>query len=383
MDNTSNTKEMMSEVKQLPYDINHPIILLARPDSKESSVKVYSGIMNKLSGHFGLANLDKFIVDFKSVENFINGEYHGKNKDKVLQENTKRNYFVVCMIIVEGINGGKYTDKWNQLPEHIFYKVKVDSLNKEFKSKAKVNGGLTNNQKDNITSLSEIHEMLDKIEKVYVNNANKHTTGKNKISIHTLPKKIKQVYTAWILFHMYIELPVRNEIANIIYKRGANYLKSNISIFSNLDLKKNYLIYVPSKNSFTLIRNSFKTSDKYDPIKTELSKELSKKLKKYCDVFEIGQHIDDHGVNDKVFPELMDTDNPELNLTKLLTRVSQEYLQKNISSTLMAKLSISTPELSQAVNVIQQVADTRGTNPGHVVTIYANNNVNQPPPHNT
>ena len=380
MDNTEIT-QVIEQMKETIYQgitlKFEDIVLMARPQSKESSIKVYTGIINKLNHHFNLTNIDKFIVDFKSVENYINGENHGKNKDKVLQESTKRNYFVVCMIIVEGINGGKYTDKWLKLPEHIFYKNKVDQINNEIKSKAKVNGGLTTNQQDNIASLSEIHVMLESIEKVYINNTNKHTTGKNKVSLYTLPKKIRQLYTAWMLFHIYLELPVRNELANLIYRRGAQYLKGKgVNVFSNIDLNKNYLIYVPSKNTFTLIRNSFKTSDKYDPIKTELSKELSKKLKKYCDVFEI-HNLATEGCN-VVFPELMDTDNPELNLTKLLTRVSQEYLKKNISSTLMTKLTISTPEVVQAINVIQEVADTRGTNIGAIATIYANNNVNQP-----
>ena len=380
MDNTEEISQVIEQMKETIYQgitlKFEDIVLMARPQSKESSIKVYTGIINKLNHHFNLTNIDEYIVDFKLVENYINGEYHGKNNDKVLQESTKRNYFVVCMIIVEGINGGKYTDKWLKLPEYIFYKNKVDQINNELKSKAKVNGGLTTNQKDNIATLSEINVMLDTIEKVYINNANKHTTGKNAVSIYTLPKKIRQLYTAWILYHMYLELPVRNELANLLYKRGAGYLKGINSVFSQSEFKKNYLIYVPSKNTFTLIRNSFKTSDKYDPIKTELSKELTKKLKKYCDVFEIHNLATD--ANNVVFPELMDTENPELNLTKLLTRVSQEYLKKNISSTLMTKLTVSTPEVAQAVNVLQQVADTRGTNVGHIATIYANNNVNQP-----
>ena len=378
MDNTEISQvieQMKDTISQSNTNIFEDIVLMARPTSKESSVKVYTGIINKLTTHFKDKLIDEFIVDFKLVENYINGEYHGKNNVKVLQESTKRNYYVVCMILVEGINGGKYTDKWLKLPEHIFYKNKVDQINNEIKSKAKVNGGLTTNQQDNIASLDEINVMLESIEKVYINNTNKHTTGKNKVSLYTLPKKIRQLYTAWILFHIYLEVPVRNELANLLYKRGVGYLKGINSVFSQSELKKNYLIYVPSKNTFTLIRNSFKTSDKYDPIKTELSKELTKKLKKYCDVFEIHNLATD--ANNVVFPELMDTDNPELNLTKLLTRVSQEYLQKNISSTLMTKLTISTPEVVQAISVIQQVADTRGTNIGAIATIYANNNVNQ------
>jgi hypothetical protein len=194
-----------------------------------------------------------------------------------------------------------------------------------------------------------------------------------------MPKKVRGLYTAWILFHMYLELPVRNEIATVIYKRGQVYLNNLVDL---CDINKNefpdnnYLIYVPSKKIFTLVRNSYKTSDKYDPKFTKLDKFLSRKILKYIQVFNItnGEYL---------FPELMKTENPQLNLTKLLTRISSEQLKgKKISSTLMTKLSISTPELSSAVNTLQQIADTRGTNVGHVVNVYANNNVNQLPPNN-
>ena len=92
------------------------IVLSARPNSAASSIKIYHGIYKKLDCETEIEG----IREYKKLNEWI--------QENIKNNSTKRNYFVVCMIITEAINGGKYTDKWAGLPEWQFYKSKVDEL---------------------------------------------------------------------------------------------------------------------------------------------------------------------------------------------------------------------------------------------------------------
>ena len=72
---------------------------------------------------------------------------------------------------------------------------------------------------------------------------------------------------------------------------------------------------------------------------------------------------------------------PELNLTKLLTRTTEKFLNgKKISTTILAKLTTkdtleNTPPLDVPLAIIK-IADVRGTTLNNALPIYANNNNN-------
>ncbi len=335
------------DYKKLSKEEFHNFILKARPTTSEGSSRVYYGIYNKLDnvGH---------IHEYKKMEDYI--------EENIKNNSTKRNYYVVLLILTEALNGGKYTDKWLGLEEYKFYKKKSDDLNYMIKNTQKQNGGLTENQKENVASLDDIEYMIEQLEKTYIISMLKNKVSKN---LGDWPREFRDYYTAYILFKLLLELPVRNEIATLKYFRGKKYIKQ----YEKIDVPINMLVYVPSTKRFTMVRKEYKTDKTYGTITNELSAQLSKVILKYVE-YTIPPWQEGNGV---VFPDL-DTKDPKIAMTKILNKVSQKYLKKNISSRMMTKISISTPEVASAAETLQQVADTRGTSVGTIVNSYVNQN---------
>jgi hypothetical protein len=322
----------------------------ARPNTKDSSIKVYYGIYKQLND--GILEDGVKGHQYKIIEKYLN--------EKIKNSATRRNYYVVIMILTEAENGGKYTDKWATLPEWIFYKCEIDKLNNKIKATQKANGGLTDNQKENMATQGEVDLLMDKLGNVYVKNMVRQWRKEKKDDVkhYDWPAKLREYHVAYVLFSMYLELPVRNELASLQYRWGKKYLKNKKEELHNV------CIWVPSEKRFYLVRNEYKTSDKYGRIETPLSSGLSKILYDYWEIY------NNQPLHLEFFPSLMTTKDPQLNLTKLLNRVSEDIIGKKISSRMMTKISISTPELASAVETLQQVADTRGTSVGVVANNY-------------
>tara|TARA_R110000824_G_scaffold330663_2_gene517436 strand:+ start:3186 stop:4229 length:1044 start_codon:yes stop_codon:yes gene_type:complete len=338
---------------------NKDIILHARPKSGESSVNAYSRTMNKMSIALSEPDTDPYswIEDYERVAEYVDTL---TNAQKPVSDATKRNYYVVCMIIVEGMNGGCITDKWCVLEEHVFYTTRVSDLNEKIGNQKKDNKGLTEYQQENVATIQEVDVM---IEKLYRQHCCPHP--------NTLSDTNFNYVTAWILFCMYKEIPCRNELATLrlTYKRPYNALKPE-------EIKEhNWLIINGGKNPrgvMTIIRNKYKTSSSKTSggvKKNVLSKELTHQVRKYLRIKERFPHLCD---TEYLFPTLMNTyPNEQINLSKLLTRVTKEYLNgKKISTTLLCKINNSTPELQEAVATLQNIADNRGTSIGTIANTY-------------
>ena len=342
----------------------------ARPNTKDSSIKVYYGIYNKLIGLAKPEGLGAWPLVEKNTH--LWEFYTGLVNKNITNNSTKRNYFVVLMILTEAANGGKYTDKWEGLEEWQKYKGAVDHLNNLIKQVQMANGGLTDKQKENMATDEEIKKLINTLENGYVKSINKFYRQIKKDGIERpttapFPHKMLDNHTAYVLFKMYEELPIRNEIANLKHFYGKKYINENrYKNYAHLISKQdNYLVWAPGTKTFHMVRNKYKTSGVHGEIITELSKGLSKVIFDYMQTWpHLGQ------VGEYVFPNLMNSEHPELNITKLLSRVSLDIIKKKISSRMMTKIGISTPEVAQAVSVLQNVADTRGTNVGTIATNY-------------
>tara|TARA_R110000765_G_scaffold86264_2_gene166040 strand:+ start:3115 stop:4152 length:1038 start_codon:yes stop_codon:yes gene_type:complete len=338
---------------------NRDIIIHARPKSADSSVNAYSRMMNKMSGALviqGAEGPQTWIEDFNRVAHYIDNL---TNAQKPVSDATKRNYYVVCMIMVEGLNGGCMTDKWCSLEEYVFYTKRTTELNEKIMANKKENKGLTDNQQENLATKEEVNVM---IEKLYRQHCCPHPNSMSDTNFNYV--------TAWLLFCMYKEIPCRNELATlrITHKRPYNALSAD-------ELKEhNWIIINGGKNprgEMTIIRNKYKTygSTMSGGVKKNvLSKELTQNVRKYMKIKERFPHLND---TEYLFPTLMNTaPNEQLNLSKLLTRVTREYLGKAISTTLLCKINNTTPELQQAVATIQNIADNRGTSIGTLANTY-------------
>tara|TARA_R110000782_G_scaffold74439_1_gene148704 strand:- start:404 stop:1495 length:1092 start_codon:yes stop_codon:yes gene_type:complete len=356
------------------------IIKIARPKSSDSSIKTYIRLIQKIKVGTpkGLNDAESYewIDDLDPIK-----EYFILNQDKIKTESTKRNYYVALMIYIEGINGGDHhSNEWSINPSWLYFNNEVNAINKKYMDKQK-SGNLTESQTENMAEKKDILKMINDLKKLLPSNPSLHVP--------------------YVLFSIYMELPVRNEIATLkIIKKGAyNKMINDTGSFPNDSVGApssfdNYLMI--DKNQMFIIRNSYKTSaSKNGGTKTdELSKPLKRIINAYIktlgpDALKYDSTALD-SENYRLFPTLYpkpDKDGnlpsvstPELNLTKLLTRTTEKYLDgKKISTTILAKLTsadlIANTPAEEVPQQLIKISDKRGTSLNNLVPIYTNNNV--------
>ena len=334
------------------------IIKIARPKSAESSIKAYARLIRKIKTGIPSALVNPndpthaWINDIDKIEDNL--------KRNNYEKSTKRNYYVALMIYIEGINGGSVAPHiWTKLDNWIHCNNYVEGVNKEYMDKQK-KGELTESQKKNMATKDEIVEMLKEMKK-------------------NLPHQI----VPYVLFNIYLELPVRNEIATLKMMRKIDYNR----LVKHRNDTDNYLVL--EKNKMFIIRNKFKTSKSVISGGRKVD-ELSKPLRRIITNYIKHLHKGNIEVSEdlRLFPSLYPKPNkdgdmpafstPELNLTKLLTRTTEKLINKKISTTILAKLTISDTLVNTPSEEVPQqlinIADTRGTALNNLVPIYSNNN---------
>lgn len=355
------------------------IIKTARPKSSDTSIKTYIRLIQKvkIGTPLGLNETETYewIDDLEPIK-----EYFIFNQEKIKTESTKRNYYVALMIYIEGINGGdQNSNEWSINPSWVYFNKEVNTINKQYMDKQKA-GNLTESQIENMASKDDILKMIKDLKKLLPSNPSLHVP--------------------YVLFNIYMELPVRNEIATLkIIKKGPyNKMINDTGSFPN-DYPggpspfDNYLMI--DKNQMFIIRNSYKTSaSKNGGTKTdELSKPLKRIINAYIktlgpDALKYDSSALD-SENYRLFPTLYpkpdkngnlpEVSTPELNLTKLLTRTTEKYLDgKKISTTILAKLTsadlIANTPAQEVPQQLIKISDKRGTALNNLVPIYTNNN---------
>jgi hypothetical protein len=329
-------------------------ITKARPDSKESSIKVYMGMINKFTQHPNFVDNpadETWIEDTEWIDHFLG--------EKNLKNSTLRNHYVALMVYCEGLNGGKYSDKWQDLDEYLHFKKKVDDLNTNLKNQPSI----TENQSKNIPEKKEIEDLLKKLtpEIRKIRNGMNHYTGI--ASIENGAERTK-TFMAYVLISIYMSMEVRNEIATLklVGRREYNKLPEKDS---------NYIIVEKSKTS--IIRHKYKTKDSKTAggvKETIISKELRALINAWIKWRNISK-------GEKLFPDLQvkkddaTSSTAELNLTKFLQRFFDKHLQKKVSTTLLAKMNIQDKISKDTLETLNKISDTRGTSISTITTTYA------------
>jgi hypothetical protein len=332
------------------------IILNARPESKPSSVKAYERILNKFINMPDNLGGVEWVENYEEIEKFIG--------DLKLAKTTERNYYVALMIYVEGINGGKFTDKWQTLPEYETYKNKVDFLNNEYK-KAKEEKGATEKQLDNMVPREDILKALEGLipEIRKIRSGLDWSSGGGAVN-----KENSRTFMCYVLAMIYMEMPVRNEIANlkVIGQRDYNKLIKN----ATEPIRDNFLIV--RKDVSVIARHKYKTSDQYGSVETPLPKSLRPLINawiKYRNVLE--------GEDKYLFPDLQPmpgskSSTAELNLTKTLQRFFKKLIGKEISTTILAKIKFQSLVDKKSLDNLKEASAIRGTSLGTAGLVYAN-----------
>ena len=264
----------------------------ARPNLKANTINQYIVQLNKIRKEFDADDL-KFITKIKDVE------------DKVSEKHftSQRNLYNAIIVYLMAIDEDKDIIKE--------YSDIRDKLNEKYEEEQQ-SGKISEKQGKNFVDISEIQKMIDEMEKEV-------KTYKKKES---LTSKQKQLLKAYTLFNILIRIPTRNDQAGMILISKTMYNK-----LKEEDKKKDNFLLM-EKTSMKFIYNVYKTAKKYAENIVDIPKDLEKILRMYIRLNKINS-------GEVLFPM---TKNAQ---SQLLLKMSQKYMGKRISSTMIRKIYLS------------------------------------------
>jgi len=270
------------------------------PTRKESTIKEYEKKLMTLKKKKNSDNYD-FLKDIDDVKELL----------KSYSPNTQKGYYNAIIVLLLALNHDKVFD---ELIEK-YQKIR-DPLN-ELYMKQQSSGELSEKQKENFASVDELNKMLTMMEK----DINRRDI-KRKSQLDRSDIELLQVYT---MFKFFIRYPTRNNLAGmkLISKSDYNRLKD--------DEKKNNNYLVREKTDMFISLNNYKTNLKYGEIKFTLDKDIQK-------VFRLFIKILKKNNNDTLFTIVKNGEDIPINsnlMTQYLTRYSEKYLDKKISTSMI------------------------------------------------
>lgn len=263
-----------------------------RPNLKTNTIKQYEAQLKKLQKLFDTNNY-KFLDDPKKVEEKINH----------LHYTSRRNVYNAVIILLLAL------DKDKKLIDT--YGDMRDELNKQYQDE-QASGKISEKQKENFVDIEEIYKMLEQMEKDIKPLKKKDTLNQNE----------RQLIKAYTIFSSLVRIPVRNDLAGLIFINKTTYNK----LTDKEKEENNYMVQL--KNNLQYIFNEYKTAKKYKENVIDIPKDLQKILRMYM-------KINNYKVGDVIFPLSKN------GLTQLLTKYSMKYMNKKISSTMIRKSYLS------------------------------------------
>lgn len=309
-----------------------------RPTLKPSSIKQYYNHLNKLKSLFDADNYE-FLKEYNSVMD--------KLKDK--HYTTQRNSLNAVIVLLMALNEDKEYD--DLIKE--YQKIR-DKYNEKYEQEQQ-SGIISDKQKNNFSSVEEIDEMLNKMEKdIKQNNIKKKSQ---------LTPQEHELITAYTLFSILREYPLRNDLSGMIYL--------NKTLFKNIteeELEKtNYLIN--GKSDMTMILNEYKTSKKYGMKKVPVDKKTQKIFRMYIKIM-------NRSYGDVIFKTTQNNTITRNQISQMLLKVSKKYMGKSISTTLIRKSVLSNKfvDLKEQKEEQQKMADITGHSVDTMDKVYIKSN---------
>lgn len=277
------------------------IISDARPNIKESSLKMYIQNLKKLLGD---SKDHKPLLDFEEIKERL--------KDKT--DNTKRNYYNSIIIFLQA----------KKAPSKILrkYESERDELNERYDT-IQSKGELTEKDKQNFVELKELKDMLNKMKKEI-------TLKKlHKKPLEKFSKEDKDLYDGYFLFSSYLALPLRNDLADVEIITKNQYNQMDDEDKQN----KNFLVLQNGKGkTYFLSLNNYKTNKKYKEKIIQIPKELMYTYRQYVAKQRPFKYLITTRKGQKVSRNYF---------TQFLQKISKKYLGKSISTTLLRKIILS------------------------------------------
>tara|TARA_R110002020_G_scaffold26776_3_gene86613 strand:+ start:5449 stop:6450 length:1002 start_codon:yes stop_codon:yes gene_type:complete len=280
-------------------DLNK-IISKARPNVKESTIKMYERNLNKLKKLFEADDWD-FLDDPKKIHEMLKDKHYS----------TIRNYYNSIIILLMALNSDKKKDK---LIEE--YSDLRDELNKQYEDE-NAKGIISDKQKGNFVPLKEVEDMIETI--------GKEISTKKIKKKEDLTQKDKALLQVYVLLNIHIRLPMRNDMAGI-----EAIMKSRYNKLTDKEKEENNYLVVQKSNMWFVL-NQYKTQKKYKEKKIDIPKDLEKILRLFIRINGMGM----------LFKSSTGKPLSRNALTQLLTKTSKKYMDKSISTTMLRKIVLS------------------------------------------
>ncbi len=274
----------------------------ARPNVKENTIKQYEVNLRKLQK---LYDTDGY--DFLSKPDDV------MDKIKDLHYLSQRNMLNAIIVLLMALN---HDEKYDELL--VTYGDLRDELNDKYSDEQK-SGVISDKQSKNFTDIEAIYKMI--------NDMADDLKPIKKKSKDDITKKEAQLLQAYVLFNIYSRMPMRNDVAGMMAINQAAYKK-----LSEDEKKENNYLVVPTKGNLYFVLNKYKTSKKYQELDLPIEdKDLRKILRYYLKMNGMGV----------LFKTSTGKPLTRTELSKVLLKYSQKYMNKSISTTLLRKIYLS------------------------------------------
>ena len=275
----------------------------ARPNVKANTVKQYEVNLKKLQKLYDSDNYD-----------FLSKPDDVMDKIKDLHYLSQRNILNAIVVLLMALNSD---EKYDELL--ITYGELRDELNDKYSNEQK-SGVISDKQSKNFTTTEEVFKMI--------NDMAEDLKPIKKKSKDEITKKEMQLLQAWVLFNIYARQPFRNDLGD-----GAEAInQASYKKLSEQDKKDNNFLVVPSKGNLYWVINKFKTSKRYGELNLPIEdKNLRKILRYYLKINGMGV----------LFKTSTGKPLTRTELSKVLIKYSNKYMDKSISTTLLRKIYLS------------------------------------------
>ena len=302
----SRYKYNMIQSKNLEQDI-----LKSRPTLKKSTIDTYITLLERLQKFYKTDN-------FTFLE--TPSEFMKKREIADSHYLTQRNMLNAVIVLLTALNED---NKYELLIKR--YGEIRDKFNEKYDTEQK-SGVINGKQAENFATSDEIFGMLDRMKK-----------DLKDIDKEKATKKELQLLQAYTLFSVYARMPMRNDLAGM----SAVLKKTYDSYTDEKKKEKNYLVVSgrsPNAN-FTFILNDYKTNRTYGILELPIEdKQLKAVLRRFLN---INETLYKPVVEAPLFKTSSGKPINRNELSKILLKYSQLYLNKKISTTLLRKIFLS------------------------------------------
>ena len=269
---------------------------IEKPPLSDKTLKAYENNFKKIAGDNSLENLE-WLNDTKPIVKKLDG----------LAKTTKHNILNAIIVIIQA-----------NAPE-------LKSLNEYIQLRDILYGNYKKENEDGVISKKQEEAFIEKDEwDKLIKDVEKDFKTKSRLTTTTQEEK-KRLFQNVLILKLYNELPVRNEFASLIKISNEDFKK-----IPKKERTKNYLVVFKTKMDLYL--NDYKTGKTYGEKQFKMSTPLYRLFKIW---------FKDYNDTNNVFIQQNNEQLTSNNLTKLLNRISQKYLKKNISTTMIRKILMS------------------------------------------